>query len=446
MGATAEVLLDGNGNNGVFTNEDEVKGKVIVVVEESITVNQIQVRFEGVSKVTVTYRKSTGNSSRNVHVTNKHRLISKVVTVFPPQNEREVMCSSEFTLVSGTYEYPFSFKIPMMSMCLDNMGTLANKDAPDTFTKQVDHGVIRFGAARLRARPKSVGGTVINHIPGMLPPSFSLDDRASINYHVKAIIMRPSMFSRNVRSFGNFTFIPYDLGTAPISSQFFETRSPFFIKSKGCKPIECSFYFRCNKPYYYPGDLLDVSISVEHEPNADISGLTTLYIDQVKFKFVTKCELSAIEKSWSNNVKHTVTLLNNPVILDKSCKKFPVPLGELKLKLGPQNNQFILPPELYACAVPQNIVPTFGTCNVALSYFLEISITYSLDLKAKGGFIAVLKGNQLSKAKLVSNELLIKGGINPPLQASLHVQRPQHEPHQEQLPEYSGMGKHDQIA
>lgn len=414
MGAVAKVIIDKGANGGIFTNGDIIQGKAVIHVTDSVDVSEVIIKFEAVSKATISYTQPRSQSSRRVYITNKHRVVSQIVTVFPSAKERAVMSQSEFTLAEGTYVYPFSFKIPMNNACIDNIGKHANRDSPDSYSKIQDHGKLRFHGAFTREKwGTRVGGNNIAHLSYVLPPTFELSDRAKVDYHIKVVVMNLSTFSRRIKASESFQFMPVDV-RSPSPAVNNDIRSYFTIGGKKIKPIKCCFGLKLNTPYLVPGKPIDTTIFVAHETGAPVEALIPIYIEQVKFKLVSSTDLRSIEKKLTNKTMHKIYVMDETVISNVAAHKLPIEFSSLKER--GQSNSLALPAELYSCVLPKFIVPTFESCNISRTYRLEVSILYSFDMKAQSGFFATLKGNSLLKAKLVSDEILVKSGMNPTIQ------------------------------
>ena len=116
-GATmnAVVQLDNSGGTS-FTNLDEVTGRVIVRCTKSVDVTSIVVKLEGESR-TKLLSPANGNERPRPQL-EYHKILYRVQMVFPPPGvaeERVTVGGSSYTLPVGQHEYPFRFKVRMLT-------------------------------------------------------------------------------------------------------------------------------------------------------------------------------------------------------------------------------------------------------------------------------------------------------------------------------------------
>lgn len=229
--ADVRIEIDRVGNNGVFANHDTISGNVQLNVMQSLSLNYIQVKLEGISKTELSLPKDArrNNSRRDRDRKEKiyqdvHKLLYDTVIVFPPPDMRESLLAKEYTLTQGSYTYPFLFQIPLENACIKLEG-LSNKLSFDkkSFNVVINNGNFNLNTLRTSlleyADPLTSGSPsqirtqqqTEYHCTEQLPPTFSIGECADVKYFVKVTCKRSSFLKSNLRSFDPFTFIPIDL-------------------------------------------------------------------------------------------------------------------------------------------------------------------------------------------------------------------------------------------
>lgn len=230
-----KIEIDRLSTSGTFTNYDNIRGTVTLIVTSAISLNYIQVKLEGVSKTQLRIpggdrddgwdrrnRRNRGNGERREKLLQDvHKALYDTVIVFPPDNIRQVSQAKEFTLTPGNYTYPFEFKLPLNNSCVKLQG-ITNKVL---FTKSrdliINNGNFSTNTLRNMAQNYVSGPQQQQqqqqqhqnyHIVSQLPPSLSgMGDFASIKYFVKVTCKRSSFLKTNLRSADPFIFLPLDL-------------------------------------------------------------------------------------------------------------------------------------------------------------------------------------------------------------------------------------------
>lgn len=233
MGSSdVKIEIDRSSTGGTFTNYDIIKGTVRLIVTNSITLNYIQVKLEGVSKSQLSIpreRRENGRRDRGRRERDRkdkllqdvHKALYDTVIVFPPDNVRQVSQAKDFTLTPGNYSYPFEFKLPLNNSCVQLQGitnkVLFNKKNFDLIINNGNFNANTIkNMAQQYSQPMKGGGAPQKHrdyhIVSQLPPSLSgLGEFASIKYYVKVTCKRSSFLKANLRSVDPFIFLPLDL-------------------------------------------------------------------------------------------------------------------------------------------------------------------------------------------------------------------------------------------
>jgi hypothetical protein len=110
-----------------YTNLDVINGKVQLRVPNPGNISSIVVKLEGESKTRLLTAVRPDRPDKQRPVLEVHKILYKTQVVWPPnQHADELLAGSKatYTIQSGQYEYPFSFKIPLNNAC-QNVNSLA---------------------------------------------------------------------------------------------------------------------------------------------------------------------------------------------------------------------------------------------------------------------------------------------------------------------------------
>lgn len=224
-----KIEIDRSSTGGTFTNHDIIKGTVTLIITNSITLNYIQVKLEGVSRTQLSVprerrdsgRRDRGKDRKEKLLQDVHKALYDTVIVFPPDNVRQVSLAKEFTLTPGNYTYPFEFKLPLNNSCVKLSGitnkVLFNKKSFDLIINNGNFNTNTIKNMALQYTQSAKGPSAATnqrdyHILSQLPPSLSgLGDFASVKYFVKVTCKRSSFLKANLRSVDPFIFLPLDL-------------------------------------------------------------------------------------------------------------------------------------------------------------------------------------------------------------------------------------------
>lgn len=379
MAVTATISIDNNDNDYVFTTNDTIQGKAVIDVTDSVDVSEVEITLQGLSQTIIPYedmyvtKKGKIHTDRSGCVVNEHRMLSESITVFPAPNEREVMTSSEYTLVAGRYEYPFSFRLPEINVCNENSDINLKKRCPDTFTKIQERGKLGNGSLKF---PTQLSRPENAHITTILPPTFSFGDAVTIDYLVEIHVKKPLKLSKDVRVTELFPFVPSTM-PAIHDNQLRSTRSYFSpIGNKKSTP-SCYFEICLDSPFLVPGELATFSLGLGCESDSDRSNLPQIFLNHIEVKLVGTTEIRTIEKGWSNLILNRATASDNVTLISNDLGQFRLNLQTDVSKDRP--NYVSIPSKMYSCFVPLEVVSSFESCNVERSYNLEISISYDIE-------------------------------------------------------------------
>ncbi|KAH9863951.1 hypothetical protein J1614_009884 [Plenodomus biglobosus] len=178
-----------------YTNLDLIQGKVFLRVPSPTNISSIIVKLEGESRTRLLAPIHPNRPDKQRPVLEVHKFLYKTQVLWPTNVRPEDLLSSNskasFTMNSGSFEYPFQFKIPLNTLCQQTNNPISNvsfSNAIPEFAKTATH-----------------------HIKTTLPPSLAgFPGEAEIRYFVKVTVNRPSLFKENPRSIANFTLLPIE--------------------------------------------------------------------------------------------------------------------------------------------------------------------------------------------------------------------------------------------
>lgn len=359
---SVRVQLDRE-HGDIYTNLDFVTGRVVLTLPTDATVSAITVKLEGESKTRLEGPRSPDDQEKKKTLLELHKILYKVATVFPSPDLRDAGThhtnrTPQFTLKAGQYEYPFEFKIPFNSDCINN--TSSFKDL------KVGQLSVQFGQEPLHAKlplPPSLGG-----YPG----------EAEIKYFVKATVVRPKFYQENLRNETPLTFLPIEL-PRPIERdgetygrrkhQFQRTvsgnsvrRKSLFRQNSGTIPEEEPLAFQVDVRLPNPAIItcrepLPMRILIERLN----SSTSSLYLSTLQVELIGNTEVRA----------HDLNRRESGTWLLVSLANLSVPLEHPSNK----TNAWTIPSRFWDnIRLPATVAPTFRTCNISRKYELEVRI------------------------------------------------------------------------
>ncbi|EXJ70693.1 uncharacterized protein A1O5_05683 [Cladophialophora psammophila CBS 110553] len=347
-----------------YTNLDFVSGNVILVLPNDASISAVTVKLEGESRTRLAGPKFPNNERSDKKRTELelHKLLYKVLTVFPTPELQERSSASAYTLLAGQYLYPFKFKFPFNNDCQRNPSAL--KD-------------IKLGHVNVQFAPDTT-----KHVKKTLPPSLSgFPGEAEIKYYVKATIVRPKFFQENIRAIADIRFLPIEpprppnrheetfarrkrqFQRYPVESQkrmssLFSRKSSTPTSAEEEPPafqvdarLPSPAIITCNEP-------LPLRILVEKLNESSATAyLRTLQIELTGYTQVRAVDLERTETTkWLLMSQANMNMpLGNPT--DKGRKEWK------------------LPSRLWDdLPLPNTVCPSFDTCNISRRYELEVTV------------------------------------------------------------------------
>ncbi|KAJ9616359.1 hypothetical protein H2200_000077 [Cladophialophora chaetospira] len=345
-----------------YTNLDFVSGNVILILPHDATISAVTVKLQGESKSRLAAPKFPENekSEKKRSELEIHKLLYKVITVFPTPELQEKGGSAAYTLLAGQYLYPFSFKFPFNNDCQRNPSAL--KD-------------LKLGQLNVQFAPDT-----LKHIKKTLPPSLSgFPGEAEIKYYVKATIVRPKFFQENIRTIADIKFLPIEPPRPPQRhEETFARRKRQFQKypaepqkknvfgRKSSTPLSAEdeppafqvdarlpspAIITCNEP-------LPLRILVQKlNDSAATAYLKMLQIELIGYTQVRAHDLDRTEiLTW--------------VLMSQA--NMNMPLGNPTDRVS---KEWKLPSRLWDdLPIPNTVCPSFDTCNISRRYELEVRV------------------------------------------------------------------------
>jgi len=345
-----------------YTNLDFVNGRVILVLPLDAAISAVTVKFEGESRTRLSGPKFPGNerSDKRRYELEVHKLLYKVLTVFPTPELQENSSGAAYTLLAGQYVYPFSFKFPFNNDC-QKKNPMAMKD-------------LKLGQLNVQFAPD-----MNKHAKKTLPPSLSgFPGEAEIKYYVKATVVRPKFFQGNIRTICDIKFLPIE-PPRPLDrhEETFARRKRQFQPYPGASQKKGLFKksstpqsaeeeppaFQVDARLPNPAVLtcnerLPLRVLVERLNDSSASVyLSMLQIELIGYTHVRAHDLERIESgSWILMSQANMNMpLGNPT--DKNRKEWK------------------LPSRLWDdFPIPNTVCPSFETCNISRRYELEVRV------------------------------------------------------------------------
>ncbi|ODQ57615.1 hypothetical protein WICANDRAFT_80946 [Wickerhamomyces anomalus NRRL Y-366-8] len=399
MGACDVKLTLKNERANYITSLDTLRGKVELNVNSEITVENVQIKFEGFAKtkIEVKERVHNGNSSqtRTQIKRESHTLVYNAVTLFPPSNVREVSDNKKFTLTPGKYEYDFEIKVPLLNQCAD-------------------------------------GGAYGSHQLSVLPPTSSLSDLFNIHYLLKVTVRRTTWYKANIREIKPVNLRPFDpideiiafsqplflrkdevfkgmipkriaLTEKPTGPESYKIPEKKSLGGKSSRFLKSVFGGQVDEPNYVDSTIVPFSLEIRingpylsmgQTPNLSLfitskygperykgidnqtSGLGSFYLHHLKIDLASSICLVAQSAR--------KLLLPEYSIFHQKDLNYPIDLANLQPNPLSNETSNSLPYELELdrsmfegdAVVRADIPPTCRTCNIEISYKLKVTATF----------------------------------------------------------------------
>ncbi|KIW34968.1 uncharacterized protein PV07_01697 [Cladophialophora immunda] len=396
-----------------YTNLDFVSGNVILILPNDATISAVTVKLEGESRTRLAVPKFPNNerSDKKRSELELHKLLYKVITVFPTPELQERSSGAAYTLLAGQYLYPFKFKFPFNNDCQRNPSAL--KD-------------IKLGHVNVQFAPDTT-----RHVKKTLPPSLSgFPGEAEIKYYVKATIVRPKFFQENIRAIADINFLPIEPPRPPNRhEETFARRKRQFQRypAESQKKMAGLFGRKSSTPtsaeeeppaFQVDARLPSPAIITCNEPlplrilvEKLNDSSATAYLKMLQIELTGYTQVRALDLERTETTKWPLM----------SQANMNMPLGNPSDK---GRKEWKLPSRLWEdFPLPNTVCPSFDTCNISRRYELEVTV----------GLAHAMASGLRPELMVLPLRLpvLVYSGIAPPpklLQAMANNPRPQPAP------------------
>ncbi|EON67107.1 hypothetical protein W97_06360 [Coniosporium apollinis CBS 100218] len=356
-----------------YTNLDIISGKVFLRVPSNTNVSSIVVKLEGESRTRLIPPSPAGPyNDRQRPVLEVHKLLYRLQVVFPPPNLQigPAWQQKSYTLNTGQYEYPFSFKIPFNNACtaINSLGTNA-----------------AFSGLGLE-----IARNPTSHVKQTLPPTLSgFPGLAEIRYYCKVTVNRPSLFKENPRGFAHFNFLPIEPPRPPRSDGEAYARrqhqfNPDIVTKAKSKQSWLGGMFGPNSPKEP-----DLQPSTPRPPprfmvDARLPNPAILTCnDDIPLRIIIKQLSERTEMLFLQNLQ--VELIGytkiraHEMIRQESNSWIVISLSNMAMPLGTPADTIGTESEInreywQRRPLPNTVAPTFDTCNISRFYELEVRL------------------------------------------------------------------------
>ncbi|CAL3972765.1 hypothetical protein PZA11_004202 [Diplocarpon coronariae] len=348
---------------GFYTNLDFISGKIILSLTSDESVSAVIVKVEGESRTALLRPMNVPNpqlyaqrNRREAIATENHKILYKVLQIFPT-TAQGFGTSQAYTLRSGQHVYPFRIKIPFNNGCAD--------------PQQIGPGLGGFGLGGLQQMQ-------YRHVKSTLPPSLTgFPGEAEIRYYVKVTVQRPSLFKENRRSAIGFRFMPIEPPRPPKTANESFARRPFqFTADLGAYPKKTSMFTKKATP------LSDTPPQGEVDARLPSPAILTcneplplrLIVRKLNespeqvFLVSLQVQLFGQTEVRAQDVARTET--STWVLISLSGLSVPVgkPTDAVRTETVIDSSPWERVP------LPNTVAPSFGTCNLARNYELEVRV------------------------------------------------------------------------
>ncbi|KAF2033148.1 hypothetical protein EK21DRAFT_59266 [Setomelanomma holmii] len=329
-----------------YTNLDVIQGKVILRVPNPTNISSIIVKLEGESKTRLLAPLHPNRPDKQRPVLEVHKFLYKTQTLFPTNVRPEDPIANpkaSFAINNGTYEYPFSFKIPLNTQCQQSNSPISNVS--------FSNAVPEF------ARP------AIHHIKATLPPSLAgFPGEAEIRYFVKVTVSRPQFFKENPRAIAIFTLLPIEPPRPDkTDGEAYARRQHQFIEKasipSGTVPPRVSIDARLPNPAILTCNQ-DIPLRLLLRNVSERTKNVYLQMLQIELIGYTKVRAHEVARTESNSW------------ILCSFSNMAIPIGT---PADPIDTEIPINGEYWqGKPIPNTVPPTFTICNLSRHYELEV--------------------------------------------------------------------------
>ncbi|ODV83463.1 hypothetical protein CANARDRAFT_203079 [[Candida] arabinofermentans NRRL YB-2248] len=466
------VVINKPSSGEAFTNFDRLTGRVHLKVKAELTLSSIQVKLQGISKTAIEIPKERLNGGKSKLVFETHRLLYDTETVFPSQSQRLTASNvKDFTLLPGNYHYPFEFLIPLKSKCSKLTG-ISNKvqilhnsaktgieligesekhielNLPPSLSGSGDGSTIKYFVKATLKRPGLLKSNIRCYEPFIFLPiddsyMLTFDDRQiftkrdfvikdkypEVVAHIPPPTSTQSQFpaqpqtppSNIRRTSSSNSQTSLSSASSPVSSPYSKIKP----RDLHVKPVDLKLSLEIR--FRYPAYVIPtkppnykICILTELPPstfelfNGESSGLGCIYIRYFQVELVTnsKTRVSSYKDQQSSKTTIYVNGRLNYKLDLASTKE-----SHITNSKGEPLYEIEIPKKIYKDAIlPDNIAPSFITCNIARSYKLLVNVGISDSSDSETVQMIPLE-----------THIEVLSGVEPPIQDSQYLENSHNE-------------------
>jgi hypothetical protein len=359
---SVRIQLDNPHN--FYTNLDFVTGRIILNLNSDEDVAAIVVKLEGECR-TALLRPAGGiqnrRDQRQGSVSENHKILYRVVQVFPNPELNSQMASQTYFLRAGQHQYPFRIKMPFNTGCWD----------PRSQQMVTGSGFGRFGLQGLQQLQ-------YRHVKQTLPPSLTgFPGEAEIRYYVKVTVQRPGLFKENRRTEVGFKFLPIEPPRKPpTDEEMFARRSFQFQAGLAQYSKKSSMFKKTAKPMSDIAPQGEIDARIPKPPILTCNEPIPLRLvlrklnDSPEHVFLTSLQVTLVGTTSVRAMDVVRNEIGTWVVI--SLNGLAIPIGNpsdcVRTETKVNNSLWERIP------LPNTVAPTFHACNISRKYMLELKV------------------------------------------------------------------------
>ncbi|KAF2638482.1 hypothetical protein P280DRAFT_551582 [Massarina eburnea CBS 473.64] len=353
-----------------YTNLDLIAGKVILKAPNPSNISSIIVKLEGESRTRLMAAVRPDRPDKQRPVLEVHKFLYKAQVVLPQDTSLEDLKENPKVVVpmgAGQFEYPFEFKIPLNTSCLQQNSLTTNVSFANMIPEYAK--------------------SPTQHVKTTLPPSISgFPGEAEIRYFVKVTVNRPQFFKENPRAMAHFTMLPIEPPRAKAADgEAYARRTHQFIEgspnqSAGKRRSWFDKKETSGSPTREKTSAITPRVSVDARlPNPALLTLNHDIPLRVLIKNMSErskniyLQMLQIELIGYTKVRaHEVTRTESNSWILSSLSNMAIPIGSTT---DPVGTEIPINPEYWAGnLIPNTVAPSFQACNLSRFYELEVRV------------------------------------------------------------------------
>jgi hypothetical protein len=416
-----------------YTNLDYVRGRIILQLSRPEQVGLIIVKLEGESKTALSLphndpeRPSMHGGAGAQLSSEVHKVLYKVQQVFPDDDDMgpQSSASNTFVLQAGRHEYPFKFKLPFNNACSDPvaMSKIGGLGGVGGFGS--GGGLFGLGGIRVMDGSKQL---FLHHVTKTLPPSLTGPREAEIRYFMKVTIQRPGLLKENWRYQIGLKFMPIEPPRPPLNGQEAFAKRPFTFQPRTPQPQRRKSSFFGSKQEVNLAEAEELPPSIEmnarlpHPPILTCNQPVPLRLIATKLVpssgqiYLVSFQMDLIGTTHMRCHELANKDMNRWVVVAQTGLSIPLTQGPTD-EMG---TEFVVPDDVWKnVPLPNNITPSFTTCNLMRTYDLELRLGLSWGKPASRPLVGASSSKNLLQPEtiylpILFSKIQVFSGVAPP--------------------------------